>query len=216
MRARLLPWLLPLSLAAALLALAGWRASLTWGRPGSLSALDLGFVALYLVWMLLELGVTRRDAAAGDAPADGRTRELYGAAHALTVLSALGLGAGHTRLEGPALLGLGLFASGVALRLWAIRTLGRHYSHAVRTLTDHRIVADGPYRLVRHPAYAGMLVAHLGVLALYANPWTCLALFAGLLPAVVHRIRIEERVLGLLPGYLEFSASRARLVPFVW
>ena len=105
---------------------------------------------------------------------------------------------------------------GVALRLWAIRTLGRHYSHAVRTQADHQVVTNGPYRLLRHPAYAGMLLAHLGVLALYANPWTCLAFLAGLVPAVAYRIRVEERVLRGLPGYPEFAASRARVVPFLW
>ena len=51
----------------------------------------------------------------------------------------------------------GLFAAGVAFRLWAVFTLGRFYSHSVRLRRDHRIVESGPYRFVRHPAYAGMI-----------------------------------------------------------
>ena len=50
-----------------------------------------------------------------------------------------------------------LLLLGVALRVGAIRTLGRMYSHRARLAGEHQLVTTGPYRWVRHPAYAAIL-----------------------------------------------------------
>lgn len=47
--------------------------------------------------------------------------------------------------------GVVLMGGGLALRVWAARVLGALYTRTLRTSTAQRLVAEGPYRLVRHP-----------------------------------------------------------------
>jgi protein-S-isoprenylcysteine O-methyltransferase Ste14 len=214
---RLIPWALPLSLAAGIAGVVLARAGgLIASSLGPLAAADLAFTALYVAWILMELGVARRDASEANASSDRHTRELYGLGQTLTILSALWLGAAHPVVSLAAMAEGAVFLAGVALRWWAILALGRFYSHAARRLEGHRIVDSGPYRRLRHPAYAGMLLAHVGVLLIYPNLVTAVALCGALLPAIVLRIRFEEKVLADVDGYAAFCARRDRLVPFVW
>ena len=82
----------------------------------------------------------------------------------------------------PPLLGLAVFAFGIAYRIWAVRTLGRFFRYTVVVDADHRVVEDGPYRRLRHPSYTGLLMAALGVGIALGN-W--LAIAACLLPALI-------------------------------
>jgi len=172
------------------------------------------FVALYIGWLVIEASVALSETSREKTNLDRGTLELYAAGRALTVITALSLATpGPTAL---AAIGAALFVAGVAFRLVAIRTLGQFYSHRVRLSGEHRVVDSGPYRYVRHPAYVGMLVAHLGVVLFFFS-WPALAVFAILfVPAVVARILVEERALDGLPGYREFAQHRARLLPMVW
>lgn len=175
----------------------------------------LAFVALYLVWLAIEAKVAIGETGRETTRLDRGTLELYAAGRAATVITALGLA---TPSSLPIMVaGALLFVAGVAFRLVAIRTLGRFYSHRVRLSGDQQVVTAGPYGLMRHPAYAGMLLAHLGVV-LFFSSWPALAVFAVLfVPAVVARILVEERALEqALDGYREFQRGRARLLPLVW
>lgn len=183
---------------------------------GAAQCADAGFAALYLAWMLYELSVARADAAADDARADRHTRELYGIAHALTVLSALWSGPYPDPPGFAHLAGVVVFVAGVSLRLYAIRTLGARYSHLVRIDHALAIVSDGPYRFIRHPAYAGMLIAHAGVAIFFPNGVTAAVYCFMLVPSLLVRIRVEERALMGRAGYREFAENRARLVPGLW
>ena len=59
-------------------------------------------------------------------------------------------------------LGLALTAAGVAFAIWARFTLGRNWSGTVTIKEDHELIQHGPYRIVRHPIYTGILLAMLG------------------------------------------------------
>jgi protein-S-isoprenylcysteine O-methyltransferase len=58
-------------------------------------------------------------------------------------------------------LGIALMLIGVALRSWAVRTLGRYFLPVVAVRADQQVVRDGPYRLIRHPTYSGALLTLL-------------------------------------------------------
>ena len=80
------------------------------------------------------------------------------------------------------------------------------------------MVDRGPYRLLRHPSYTGLLLAFVGCTVMTGNWVSATASVALLLAAIVHRIRIEERALNHALGerYRDFATGRARLIPFLW
>jgi protein-S-isoprenylcysteine O-methyltransferase len=110
----------------------------------------------------------------------------------------------------------GLLGSlGLALRLWAISTLGRLFTSTVFVVDEQPLVVVGPYRVLRHPSYTGALLAMLGVTFALASP-IGVALLLGLgVPAYLYRISIEERALVRNMG-AEYESYRRRtwaLVP---
>lgn len=58
--------------------------------------------------------------------------------------------------------GLALVIAGVALAIWARVILGRNWSSVVQVKQDHELIEAGPYAVVRHPIYTGLLLAFLG------------------------------------------------------
>jgi protein-S-isoprenylcysteine O-methyltransferase Ste14 len=107
---------------------------------------------------------------------------------------------------------------GLLLRWWSFVTLGKYFTVVLKTSQDQPVVDRGPYRLLRHPSYTGLLLALLGCGVLYENWIGTAGSMALVLAAVVYRIRIEERALNAALGarYGDFAAGRARLVPYVW
>lgn len=183
--------------------------------PPALRIVGIVFLALYLAWLAGEARVATREIDKRETRLDRGTMELYAAGRLATVAVALAVLAPPPSLA-VAGAGLAVFVAGVAFRLVAIVTLGRYYSHRVRLESDHAVVDRGPYRFVRHPAYAGMLVAHLGVALFFWSAPALAVLLLVLVPGIVLRIRVEERALATLPGYAEYSHRRARLLPLVW
>jgi protein-S-isoprenylcysteine O-methyltransferase Ste14 len=141
---------------------------------------------------------------------------LNALARGIAVVAALALPTIWTRWNAVQSTGLALFTAGFTLRLAAIRQLGRFYSHKVRRTDGHQVIDTGPYRLVRHPAYLGVIAAHLGFALVFLNAASIAAVLLLVLPAFVWRIRIEEPVLMQIPGYAEYARGRARLLPRVW
>ena len=107
---------------------------------------------------------------------------------------------------------------GLILRWWSFRTLGRYFTLVLRTSPDQDVVDRGPYRVLRHPSYTGLLMVVLGCALMVGNWVGLLVCCAWVGAAMAYRIRVEERALteALGAAYLDFAATRARLVPFVW
>jgi protein-S-isoprenylcysteine O-methyltransferase Ste14 len=107
---------------------------------------------------------------------------------------------------------------GLALRAWAIASLGASFRTTVEVDPGQAVVARGPYRWIRHPSYTGLLTIVAGF-GLVAGGWLSLVACLILpLPAIVWRIRVEEaeleRVLG--DAYRGYASGRARLIPRLW
>lgn len=193
-------------------------AGLGYGAAAGAETFPAGAAALvtaYLAWLALEtLLVTIPETGRAAVESDRGTLELYAFARGLTVVVTF-LCAVPASLEG-LLGGAALFLAGVTLRAAAIHRLGGLYSHRVRIAEGQPIMQDGVYAHLRHPAYAGMLAAHLGLVAALPS-LPALALW-GLVfvPAVVARILVEERHLLRIPGYADYARGRRRLLPGVW
>ncbi len=171
------------------------------------------FVVLNLVWLLLEVPVTFR--LPRTPPREVATLLGYGLTRVVLVAAAVTGPLPWRRLTPLAAFAVVVFGCGVGLRIVAMRTLGRFYSHHVIRRADHSIVRTGPYLVVRHPAYAAMVLGHLGLVLFFLNPLSVLLLVA-LVAAICWRIHVEERELVVLPAYREYAVSRPRLLPGVW
>jgi protein-S-isoprenylcysteine O-methyltransferase Ste14 len=179
------------------------------------------FAATLAIWVLVEL----RQALRGRAEATEADR------HSLLVVRvcfAIGflLGALARRAtvgaipSTPYLIGLILLLVwvGIGLRWWCFQTLGHYFTFSVMTSKDQPVITTGPYRALRHPSYAGLLLILLGIGLTFGN-WLSLAvviLFASI--GLLNRIRVEEAALAAAMGaqYEAFARVRKRLVPFVW
>ena len=114
-------------------------------------------------------------------------------------------------------LGIALMIIGLVLRQWAIAVLGRFFTLTVRVQSDHAVVDQGPYRLIRHPSYTGLILTGIGVaLALRTGPGLVIT-FLVFTTVLGYRIRVEERALisGLGDRYLSYMKRTKRLIPYV-
>ena len=114
--------------------------------------------------------------------------------------------------------GLVLMCAGIAIRQWAVSTLGRFFTIDVRVQSGQTVVVRGPYRWVRHPAYTGLIVTFIG-LGLALGNWAALALLAVVPTAgLVYRMHVEEGALldGLGEPYRRYAETRPRLFPRLW
>jgi protein-S-isoprenylcysteine O-methyltransferase Ste14 len=114
--------------------------------------------------------------------------------------------------------GLTLWLLGLAFTVWAYRSLGRFFSLDVQMQNDHRVVDTGPYRLLRHPGYAGFSLGLLG-LGVALQSWvSVLVLLLATIAALAYRVHIEEKFLVAELGdeYVQYMARTRRLVPYVW
>ena len=91
--------------------------------------------------------------------------------------------------------GVVLFAVGLLLRWWAIVTLGRFFTVDVTIEKDHELVERGPFRLVRHPSYTGVLLAFVGFALTLRNWGALLVILVPIFAAFIHRMNVEEEAL---------------------
>ncbi|MFZ0171814.1 MAG: isoprenylcysteine carboxylmethyltransferase family protein [Acidimicrobiales bacterium] len=114
--------------------------------------------------------------------------------------------------------GIVVFSSGEALRVWAKVALGRYFTYTVQTSSDQPVITSGPYRFLRHPAYSGILLIAIGAGAVWGN-WLGLgALTLLTLVGLIYRIRVEEKALleDLGDSYRTYAEHHKCLIPFVW
>jgi protein-S-isoprenylcysteine O-methyltransferase Ste14 len=112
---------------------------------------------------------------------------------------------------------LAIEVASVAFAIWAREHLGRMWSAVVTLKEGHRLIRSGPYRLVRHPIYTGILTGLTAVALVRANPAALLALpfFAA---GFARKIVLEERMLAAHFGeeYANYRRETRALLPFVW
>jgi protein-S-isoprenylcysteine O-methyltransferase Ste14 len=108
--------------------------------------------------------------------------------------------------------------SGSAFSSWALVS-NAFFATTVHIQAErgHAVVSAGPYRFVRHPAYAGWMLSNLAVVIFLGSIWALLPAVIAVL-ALLARTALEDRTLrNELPGYEEYThIVRYRLVPGVW
>ena len=182
---------------------------------------------LLLVFLLTERavrqGVVARDTSRGEH--DAGSSVAIGVAYGLSI-AAVGFAPvfnarGIAQIPLPdwvAWLGVALMVCGIALRIWANRVLGAYYTRTLRIQSGQNVVRAGPYRLIRHPGYAGALLMWLGAI-LATRTWITLIVVGISVPGVYfYRITTEERMLASALGgdYQAYMVDTKRVIPWVW
>jgi protein-S-isoprenylcysteine O-methyltransferase Ste14 len=111
-----------------------------------------------------------------------------------------------------------IFVSGIALRFWAVRTLGEYFTTTVQTAVDQPVITTGPYRILRHPSYTGILLYAIGSGFVVGNWIGLVAMTLLTLVPLVYRIRVEEDALTSALGedYCAYASRHKRLIPGIW
>ncbi|MDE1995462.1 MAG: isoprenylcysteine carboxylmethyltransferase family protein [Rhizobiaceae bacterium] len=113
-------------------------------------------------------------------------------------------------------IGAALTVAGLAFAIWARYHIGRNWSGVITVKEDHTLVRTGPYALVRHPIYSGLLLAIVGS-AIARNDIGAVIAILAFLYAILRRVHIEESWMRETFGqaYADYTAKTGALVPFV-
>lgn len=114
--------------------------------------------------------------------------------------------------------GIFLILLGISWRWYAIRTLGKYFTATMMIHADQQVVQSGPYRMIRHPSYSGVLLIILGVGFMIGNWISVLLITTGLFVGLLYRMFVEEQELlqHLGQPYKEYMQRTKRLIPFLF
>lgn len=170
------------------------------------------WVAFWVAWLAASIGVTK-----------GRTNwRRFTGVRVVLLLVVLGLvragvfhGQSVTLDAWREAIGLVMVVAGLGVAAWARICIGRNWGSPMTEKTDPQLIARGPYRIIRHPIYAGIILAMLGT-AVAVN-WYWLIAVALLGPYFVYSAVVEERFLNRrLPGiYARYRRTTKMFVPYV-
>ena len=115
-------------------------------------------------------------------------------------------------------LGFLLISLGYAFAAWALIE-NRFFSSVVRIQVDrgHVVCDSGPYRIVRHPGYAGNMLALPGMVLALSSTWTLIPAAVALIIAVIRTVLEDQTLQDELPGYRDYARRvRYRLIPGIY
>ena len=115
-------------------------------------------------------------------------------------------------------LGFALLSLGYAFAAWALIE-NRFFSSVVRIQVErgHVVCDSGPYRIVRHPGYAGNILALLGIVLALSSMWTLIPAAVALIIAVIRTVLEDQALQDELPGYRDYARCvRYRLIPGIY
>jgi protein-S-isoprenylcysteine O-methyltransferase Ste14 len=112
--------------------------------------------------------------------------------------------------------GAALAVFGTGLRAWGIWSLRDYFSAHIEIKDDHNLVESGPYKFIRHPAYAGNIIQALGI-PLILNAYLSLSISVMVIIIFLYRMKFEEEVLiREVMGYSDYVKRTYRLIPKIW
>ena len=117
----------------------------------------------------------------------------------------------------PYFTGAAVLAAGLAFASWARHHLGANWSGTVTLKQDHELIRTGPYAIVRHPIYTGLLTAILGT-AIALGEWRGLIALALFAVAMLRKISIEEQFMreSFPEQYTRYRAEVPALIPLIY
>ena len=116
------------------------------------------------------------------------------------------------------IVGLALITVSVGLISWARQALRGQFSGHIQIQPEHKLIKNGPYKHIRNPGYLGYILLALGISIGFGSLVAFAALVLLLLPGVVYRILVEEKLLaqGFGKEYQDYLHKTSRLLPGIW
>jgi protein-S-isoprenylcysteine O-methyltransferase Ste14 len=111
-----------------------------------------------------------------------------------------------------------LIVVGYGISVWAM-AVNRFFSAVARIQRDrgHTVVTSGPYRIVRHPSYAGGVLASIAIPFMLNTLWALIPSLLSLIPLIVRTVHEDRMLIDDLDGYAEYAGrTRFRLFPGIW
>ena len=169
------------------------------------------WAAFWIYWLLSATSVKRS--------APSRSGLAFRAVALICVITVVRVGHVHAvamRSLAVATVGSVLLVCGHGIAVWARVHLGRNWGMPMTQKAEPELVTSGPYRLVRHPIYTGLLLALLGTALAYSLFGLIIVAVAGAYFA--HATGVEERNLtASMPNeYPAYRARTKRLIPYVF
>ena len=175
--------------------------------------LAVGWAAFWLYWLAAAFSVKR-----GRVPWSRhlRIRAVIAVIVILLVRFRVFRGQGLNTDPWRAGLGLALFAAGLGFAVWARMHIGRNWGGPMTQKDEPELVTSGPYRLVRHPIYSGLLAAGVGTAVALSWIWLVAVALAGLY--FIYSATVEERYLSdqLPDTYAAYKRTTKMLLPFIF
>jgi len=172
----------------------------------------VGWAAFWLYWLLAAFSVKR-----GRRPWSRELRIRAIIAVVVILLIRLGAFRGHSLNTDPwrAGIGLVLFALGLGFAISARLHIGRNWGTPMTQKDEPELVTSGPYHLVRHPIYSGILTAGVGTAVALSWLWLTAVALAGVY--FLYSAMVEERYMTdqFPDSYPVYKHSTKMLVPFI-
>lgn len=112
--------------------------------------------------------------------------------------------------------GMILCVAGLGFAIWARVVIGRNWSGAITLKEEHELIERGPYRLVRHPIYAGILSMFVATAIMLGHLAGCIGVVIVFASFWIKLIREEKVMLNQFPDkYAAYRQRVKRLIPFV-
>jgi protein-S-isoprenylcysteine O-methyltransferase Ste14 len=173
----------------------------------------VGWAAFWVYWLIAAFSMKR-----GQVPWSRELR-IRAAMVVVVVVVLVRVGAfrGHGLNSDPWRAGVGivLFGAGLSFAVWARLHIGRNWGTPMSRKNEPELVTSGPYRLVRHPIYTGILIAGVGTAVALSWTWLIAVILAG--AYFIYSATVEERNLAAQfpDSYPAYKRSTKMLVPFV-
>jgi protein-S-isoprenylcysteine O-methyltransferase Ste14 len=173
----------------------------------------IGWAAFWAYWLLAAFSMKR-----GRVPWGRELRIRALIVVFAIILLRLGAFRGHALSSDPWRAGLGLvfFAAGLGFAVWARLHIGHNWGTPMTLKNEPELVTSGPYRLVRHPIYSGVILAGLGTAVALSWAWLIAVVLGG--AYFVYAATVEERNMAerFPEAYPRYRSSTKMFVPFVF
>ncbi len=115
-------------------------------------------------------------------------------------------------------IGMALIVVGFIIRIHSMLTLKQYFTYSVAKVENHKIIATGLYKFIRHPGYLGQLIIFMGISTTISNWLSILLMMIPITLGYIYRINVEEKFMldQLGNDYKDYQERTKRIIPILY